>query len=127
MRRVFYLGDWAIGLVGGLLVGNLMTASGLRVFASTVVGMIVVIAVGVVLILVIVYRIVRPRRQRIEVDERLKAVWDRSARNGLIVVYLGLLALVLAEELNATALLIVVAASLAAYFSSYCLYRYRTG
>ena len=127
MKHIFNLGDWTIGLIGGLLVGNLVSASGIDIFPSTLVGIIVVALVGVVFILVILYQILWPRKQGIQVDERIVALSDRSARNGLIAIYLGLLILVLMDKLNTTALLAATGASLVIYFASYYLYRYRTG
>jgi len=125
MKRIFNLGDWTIGLIGGLLVGNLISASGIDIFASTLVGIIVVVLVGVVLILVIVYQILWPRRQSIQVDERTTALTDKSARNGLIAIYLGLLIVVLVDKLNTTALLAAAGTSLATYIASYYFYRYK--
>ena len=127
MKRIFNLGDWTIGVIGGLLVGNLIAASGIEIFPSTLVGIIVVALVGVVFILVILYQVLWPRKQGIQVDERIAALTDRSARNGLIAIYLGLLIVVLMDKLNTTALLAATGASLVIYFASYYLYRYRTG
>lgn len=122
-----YLGDIAIGVLGGVLISNLVSASGIHIFPSTLVGIIVVISVGAILILVVLHKILQPRRQGIQVDERIKANWDKSARNGLIAIYLGLLIVVLMEKLDTTSLLVVTAASLTAYFASYYFYRYRAG
>ena len=127
MKRTFNLGEWAIGLIGGLLVGNLISSSGIDIFPSTIVGIIVVAIVGVILILVVLYQILWPRRQSTQVDERIVALIDRSARNGLIAIYLGLLIVVLMEKLDTTALLAATGASLVIYFASYYLYRYRAG
>jgi len=127
MKRIFYLGDWAIGLIGGLLVGNLISASGIDIFPSTLVRIIVVVVIGVIFILVILYQILWPKKYGIQVDERIVALTDRSVRNGLIAVYLGLLVVVLTDKLNTTALLAVAAASLVIHFASYYLYRYRAG
>lgn len=127
MKHIFNLGDWTIGVIGGLLVGNLIAASGIEIFPSTLVGIIVVALVGVVFILVILYQVLWPRKQGIQVDERIAALTDRSARNGLIAIYLGLLIVVLMDKLNTTALLAATGASLVIYFASYYLYRYRTG
>ena len=127
MKRIFNLGDWTIGVIGGLLVGNLIAASGIEIFPSTLVGIIVVALVGVVFILVILYQVLWPRKQGIQVDERIAALTDKSARNGLIAIYLGLLIVVLMDKLNTTALLAATGASLVIYFASYYLYRYRTG
>ena len=127
MKHIFNLGDWTIGVIGGLLVGNLIAASGIEIFPSTLVGIIVVALVGVVFILVILYQVLWPRKQGIQVDERIAALTDKSARNGLIAIYLGLLIVVLMDKLNTTALLAATGASLVIYFASYYLYRYRTG
>jgi hypothetical protein len=127
MKRILYLGDWAIGLIGGLLVGNLISASGIDIFPSTLVGIIVVAIIGIVFVLVILYQILWPRRQGTQIDERVIALTDKSARNGLIAIYLGLLIVVLIDKLNTTALLAVTGASLVIHFASYYLYRYRAG
>jgi hypothetical protein len=127
MKRILYLGDWAIGLIGGLLVGNLISASGIDIFPSTLVGIVVVAIIGIVFVLVILYQILWPRRQGTQIDERVIALTDKSARNGLIAIYLGLLIVVLIDKLNTTALLAVTGASLVIHFASYYLYRYRAG
>ncbi|HEY42113.1 MAG TPA: hypothetical protein G4O18_09720 [Dehalococcoidia bacterium] len=127
MKRIFYLGDWAIGVIGGLLIGNLISASGIEIFPSTLVGIIVVVIVGLIFILVILYQILWPGKQSTQVDERVIALTDRSARNGLVAIYLGLLIVVLMDKLDTTALLAVAGASLVIHFASYYLYRYRAG
>ena len=127
MKRVFYLGDWIIGVLGGVLIGNLISASGIDIFPSTLFGIIVVVIVGIIFILAILYQILWPNRQSTQVDERIVALADKSARNGLIAIYLGLLIVVLMDKLDTTALLAVAGASLVIHFASYYLYRYRVG
>jgi len=66
-------------------------------------------------------------RSRIQVDERMKTITDKSARNGLLTMYLGLfIVIALLDTLEPIALLAVVSASFAAVVASLCFYYVRT-
>ncbi len=126
MKRIYW-GDWAIGVLGGVLIGNLFTASGVEIVPSPAVRIIIVAVIGVVLVLYVLSLILLPRKLTNQVDERTVAQSDRSARNGLLAIYLGLLVLVIITSLDTMSLLAVAAASLAVYCVSVILYRHRPG
>ncbi len=126
MKRIYW-GDWAIGVLGGVLIGNLFTASGLQIAASPVIRIVIVAVIGVVLVLYALSLVLLPRKLTNQADERTVAQSDRSARNGLMVVYLGLLILVIITSLDTMSLLAVTAASLVVYCVSVILYRRRPG
>jgi len=127
----FYLADWIIGLAGGILLGNLVLA-----FADIpwfVWFILFFIVLAVVLFLVILK--VRTKRDFIlinKVDERLISILDKSARNGLVAIYLLLLGMGFYLEatnkslvLSTQMMFLAVAASLLVFYASYYSYYFR--
>jgi hypothetical protein len=129
-----YVVDWIIGLAGGLLLGVLVSASGLD-FSDTP-WLPVLIVVFAVLVLFGAFRIKSKKDLVLKnmVDERLVSVIDKSARNALVITYLALLGIVFYKgapdtisAISAKLILLDVAIGLLAFYASYIFYYYRKG
>jgi len=68
-------------------------------------------------------------RKRVEFPkaERIRALIDKSARNGFIATWLALFIVVVFRAPDANSLLIVVAAGLAVYVASHYIYYFKSG
>jgi len=119
-----------------------VVSSSIAIFGSTVIAYLflaetgvniqpLAAVAGVILAGVIVFTadfLLYRMRSRIQVDERMKTITDKSARNGLLSMYLGLfIVIALLDTLGPIALLAVVSASFAAFIASLCFYYVRTG
>lgn len=80
-----------------------------------------------ILIFLLVFKyFIRKEKIRVQVDERIRAISDRSARNGFIATYLTLLILLTLEAPpDAKSLLIVIATSLFVWIISFIFYYYK--
>ncbi len=128
----FYMADWIIGLAGGLLLGILISASGID-FAGTP-WLLVFLVVFVICVLFGAFRIKSKKDLvlRNMVDERLVSVIDKSARNAMVVTYLALLGIFFFKgapdsipAISTKLVLLVVAAGLFVFYASYYFYYYR--
>ena len=71
----------------------------------------------------------RKRRKKlvVKVDERVRAISDKSARNGFIATWLALLIIVDFGAPDASSLLAVVASSLVVFIASLLIYNFKSG
>jgi uncharacterized membrane protein len=71
----------------------------------------------------------RKRRKKlvVKVDERVRAISDKSARNGFIATWLSLLVIVDFGAPDANALLAVVASGLVVFIASLLIYNFKSG
>ena len=71
----------------------------------------------------------RKRRKKlvVKVDERVRAISDKSARNGFIATWLALLIIVDFGAPDASALLAVVASGLVVFIASLLIYNFKSG
>jgi uncharacterized membrane protein len=71
----------------------------------------------------------RKRRKKlvVKVDERVRAISDKSARNGFIATWLALLIIVDFGAPDANALLAVVASGLVVFIASLLIYNFKSG
>jgi uncharacterized membrane protein len=71
----------------------------------------------------------RKRRKKlvVKVDERVRAISDKSARNGFIATWLALLIIVDFGAPDASALLAVVASGLLVFIASLLIYNFKSG
>jgi len=133
LRNIYW--NWVnilIGVIGGLLLSNLLSASGLNMVLPSV---IVVSLLVIVLLIIVVYRFGIRReyfKPTVAVDERVKTVIDKSARNGFLVTYLTLFAILFYTEvsdmrfiLDTKLLIVVIAVNLFVYILSFLFYYYR--
>ena len=133
MRRI-YVADILIGVLGGILLSYLFSASGIQIPNTPWLLMIPIVLT--VLLAILLVRRFKTREDILRtrwVDERVIAITDKSARNGLVATYLALLVTLLytgaADEkfvLDAKLLLIVIAAGLFVFCVSYYSYYYRS-
>jgi cation transport ATPase len=130
--KKLYLADWIIGLIGGLLISMLISASGIEIGGTP--WFLVIVAILAIIVLFGAFKIKNKRdlAARNHVDERTISIIDKSARNGLIATYLVLLGILFykgafnaVSTLNTNLVLIVIATSLVTYFASYYFYYYR--
>jgi uncharacterized membrane protein len=128
----FYIADWVIGIVGGLLSGSLMLAAGIKITDTPWLWVFYTVLAVFVLIGILRIKTKRDFLQRNAVDERLIAITDKSARNGLIATYLILFGITFytsAQDepfvLNAQLMLVAIAFSLLVFYVSYYFYYYR--
>ena len=133
MRRI-YVADILIGVLGGILLSYLFSASGIQIPNTPWLLMIPIVLT--VLLAILLVRRFKTREDILRtrwVDERVIAITDKSARNGLVATYLALLVTLLytgtSDEkfvLDAKLLLIVIAAGLFVFCVSYYSYYYRS-
>jgi cation transport ATPase len=130
--KKLYLADWVIGLVGGLLMSMLISASGIEIGGTL--WFLVIVAIFAIIVLFSASKIKNKRdlESKNHVDERTISIIDKSARNGLIATYLVLLGILFykgafdkVSTLSTNLVLIVITASLITYFASYYFYYYR--
>ena len=71
----------------------------------------------------------RKRRKKlvVKVDERVRAISDKSARNGFIATWLALLIIVDFGAPDASSLLAVVASGLVVFIASLLIYNFKSG
>lgn len=123
--------DWVsilIGVLGGVMLSNLIR---LNLPGFLLASLSIIISV-VILVLFIYKFVVRGHKIKTTVDERVRAITDKSGRNGLVATYLTLWAILLYTEasnikfmLDEKLLLIVIAVSLFVYLASFIFYYYR--
>jgi hypothetical protein len=130
--KKLYLADWIIGLIGGLLISMLISASGMEIGGTP--WFLVIVAIFIIIVLFGALKIKNKRdlAVRNHVDERTISIIDKSARNGLIATYLILLGILFykgasdeASMLSTNLVLTVIAASLVTYFASFYFYYFR--
>lgn len=115
-----------IGVFGGMIIADLLRLSDISIFPWLSENVVLWISIIVLLIgvflLIFKYYILK-KKLVTRIDERENAISDRSARNGLLVTYFTLLVLlVLHISLNARSLLIVIAAGLIVWATSFLFY-----
>jgi len=124
--------NWAnlvIAVLGGIIISNLLSLSGISIAGQLPASMFIwfAIIIPLILIFLLVYKyIIRKGKIRVKVDERERAISDRSARNGFIATYLTLFILLTLETPpDAKTLLITIATSLFVFLISFIFYYYR--
>ncbi len=122
--------NWAnlvIAVLGGIIISNLLTLSGISWLLPESMSVWLAIIIPLILIFLLVFKYgIRKEKIRVKVDERERAISDRSARNGFIATYLTLFILLTLETPpDAKSLLITIATGFFAFLISFIFYYYR--
>ena len=127
MRYVFYyILPIFFGVIGSAMLVNLLDEVG--VDTEPIAQTVGLVFIGLfILFLIYWYGIRREKFEYIQVDERVEAVINKSARNAFIVTWLCMLIFVDFGAPDADSLLIVVAAGLAVLIVSYYAYLFKSG
>ncbi len=126
--------DWVgllIGVLGGVMISNLLGASGLSI--SPTQAAIIIVIIGIIVLILFVYRfLIRRKKVITTVDERMEAITNKSARNGFVATYIILFVILLYTEasnmkfmLDTKLLLTLIAVSLFVFLLSLFFYYYR--
>ncbi len=127
MRYVFYyMLPIFFGVIGSVMLSNLLTEVG--VDTEPIAQIVIWVLIGFfILFLVYWYGIKRRRFEYIQIDERVEAVINKSARNAFIVTWLAMFIFVDFGAPDADSLLIVVASGLVVLIVSYYVYLFKSG
>ena len=127
MRYVFYyLLPIFFGVIGTAMLVNLLDEVGID--TEPIAQIVIWVLIGFfVLFLVYWYGIKRRRFEFIQIDERVRAITDKSARNGFIATWLGMLIFVDFGAPDTSSLLVAVAAGLVVYIVSGFIYNFKSG
>ncbi len=127
MRYVFYyLLPMFIGVIGGVMLSNLVSEVDIDT-EPFLLPFFIVFITAYVLFLVYWYGIRREKYEYIQIDERVEAVINKSARNAFIVTWLAMFIFVDFGAPDADSLLIVVASGLVVLIVSYYVYLFKSG
>ncbi|MBE3092971.1 MAG: hypothetical protein IMZ63_00735 [Actinobacteria bacterium] len=129
MRRI----DWVslvIGVTGGIIIANLLRLSDISIYTRYKESMFVwllPIIISLIGIFLLVFKFfIRKEKIRVSVDERIRTISDRSARNGLLATYLPLFILLTLDiPPDAKSLLIAIATGFFVWLISFYFYYYR--
>jgi uncharacterized membrane protein len=115
-----------IGIIGGLMLSNLVSEVGVDVqqIARTVFWVFMGL---IILFLIYWYGIKKMRYEWIQEDERTRAIVDKSARNAFIVTWLTMFIFVDFGAPDTSSLLVAVAAGLVVYIVSGFIYNFKSG
>ena len=121
--------DLVIGALGIVMLVNLLSEIGIDIWPIAQTEFLVSIGLFIVLfILFVIYWYgIRRKRMEVQVDERVRAVTDKSARNAFFVTWLAMFIFVDFGAPDASSLLVVVAAGLVVYGVSYYVYSFKSG
>ena len=115
-----------IGVIGGVMLSNLVLEVGIDT-EPFLLPFFIVFITAYVLFLVYWYGIRREKYEYIQIDERVEAVINKSARNAFFVTWLTMFIFVDFGAPDAGSLLIVVASGLAVLIVSYYAYLFKSG
>ena len=132
MRYIEWVG-LVIGVTGGIIIAHLFRLSDISIFPqlseSVILWLsIIILLIGIfLLIFMLIFKYyIRKEKIRVQVDERIRAISDRSARNGFVATYLTLFILLALEvPPDAKSLLITIATSFFVFLISSIFYYYR--
>ena len=121
--------DLVIGALGIVMLVNLLSEIGIDIWPIAQTEFLVSIGLSIVLfILFVIYWYgIRRKRMEVQVDERVRANTDKSARNAFFVTWLAMFIFVDFGAPDASSLLVVVAAGLVVYGVSYYVYSFKSG
>ena len=125
MRYVHWV-DLVIGALGIVMLVNLLSGTGIDIdwpVARTV----FLVIIGPFILFLVYWFGIRRKRMEVQVDERVRANTDKSARNGFIATWLAMFIFVDFEAPDADSLLIVVASGLAVLIVSSFFYYFKSG
>ncbi len=123
MKYVHWM-DLVIGALFWVMLVNLLSGIGIDIdwpVAQTV----FLVIIGLFILFVIYWYGIRRKRMEIQVDERVRANTDKSARNGFIATWLAMFIFVDFEAPDADSLLIVIASGLAVLIVSSFIYYFK--